>query len=93
MKNLLIYINPAKDFVDSKDRTNIKELAKIQIDNSLDLGWAVEDIVFVTNFPYEYGGVKALVIDDDSLFCDISGTAYGKASKINVILYLLKKLT
>lgn len=58
MKNLLIYISPVKDFSDEG-----KTLVKIQIDNSLDIGWKIEDIMLVTNFPYEYNGVKALVLD------------------------------
>lgn len=60
MKNLLIYINPRKDF-DDEGRIVIK----IQIDNSIDLGWKREDIMLVTNFPYEYNGVRSLVVGDD----------------------------
>ncbi len=61
MKNILIYVNPCKDFDDEGKIT-----IKIQIDNSLDLGWKREDILLVTNFPYEYNGVKSLVIGDDN---------------------------
>lgn len=39
-------------------------LIKIQIDNSLDLGWKREDILLFTNFDYQYGGVKATVINN-----------------------------
>ncbi len=63
MKNLLIYINPRKDFNEES-----KVMVKIQIDNSLDLGWKREDIMLFTNFPYEYNGVKSLVVSDDN-FC------------------------
>jgi len=59
MKNLLIYYNP-KGFL-----PEYWDLTKIQIDNSLDLGWKVEDIVLVMNFPFEYRGVKSVVIDGD----------------------------
>lgn len=59
MKNLLVYINPSKEF---DEETKI--LAKVQIDNILDLGWKREDIIFVTNFPYEYNGIKAMVFED-----------------------------
>lgn len=79
MLNLMIYINPAKKFDDEK-----ADLVKIQIDNSLRLGWRKKDILLVTNFPYKYKEVKALVIDD-STFCEI----HDKASKINAIIYLL----
>ena len=49
MKQLLIYIGPTDKFDDEHE-----VLTKIQIDNSLDLGWKKEDILLVTNFPYEY---------------------------------------
>ena len=81
MKNLLVYLNPRKDF--GKEHGI---LAKIQIDNSLELGWKVEDIILITNFPFEYRGVKALEIDD-KYFC----TAHDRASKITAILYLFDK--
>lgn len=69
MKNLLIYINPRKEF----DKET-KILVKIQIDNSLELGWKREDILLVTNFDYEYNGVKALVIGDDA-YCNCKPVA------------------
>jgi len=40
-------------------------LAKVQIDNSLSLGWKRQDIIFVTNFPWKYNGVKAIVVGDE----------------------------
>lgn len=84
MKNLLIYINPEKKFFnkDWKDEPDI--LAKIQIDNSLSLGWKIEDILLITNFAYEYNGVKAIVIGDEN-YCEFSS---GTPSKINAIVSL-----
>lgn len=41
-------------------------LVKLQIDNSLDLGWEREDIMLATNFDYEYNGVKSIVVSDDN---------------------------
>lgn len=79
MKNLMIYINPKREFWDEK-----KDLVKIQIDNSLNLGWKRKDIVLVTNFPYNYKRIKSMVLDD-ALFCDV----HDKASKINAILHML----
>jgi hypothetical protein len=64
MKNLLIYINP-KDKKFSKEHD---DLTKIQIDNALELGWRPEDILLVTNFPYEYRGIKSIIVDDYSVF-------------------------
>lgn len=60
MKQLLVYIRPSKDFFGDS-----KLSSKIQIDNSLDLGWKKEDIIIVTNFPWEYNGVKAIVVSDE----------------------------
>ena len=39
--------------------THIQNMIKAQIDNSLDLAWQPEDIILMTNFEYEYRGVKA----------------------------------
>jgi hypothetical protein len=78
MKNLLIYVNPDKKF---DQETSI--LAKIQIDNSLELGWPLEDILLVTNFPYEYRGVEAIVIPDSCF-----NTIHKQATKIDVMVYL-----
>ena len=64
MKNVLIHLNPSGEF--DKERAI---LARIQIDNSLSLGWKPGDILLVTNFPYEYNGIKALVIDG-AHFCE-----------------------
>jgi hypothetical protein len=80
MKNLLIYVNPAKDW-DSEN----KKLVKLQIDNSLELGWDRKDILLYTNFPYEYDGVVANIVPDD-LFCPY----FKQASKINTIVWMFE---
>lgn len=85
MKNLLVYINPSKSF-DSNDDGDGEILARIQIDNSYSLGWKKEDILIVTNFEYEYNGVKALVLPDDT-FCAV----YKYASKIDAIVRLFEQ--
>src|SRR5436190_6968 len=79
MKNLLIYTGPNKKF---SEEDSI--LARIQIDNSLDLGWRKEDIMLVTDFPFEYNGVKSLVIKD-GLYYDFDKNA----NKALVALYLI----
>jgi len=84
MKNLLLFINPKKKFQDRLER-NLDALVKIQIDNSISLGWGRKDIVLVTNFDYEYNGVKALVIED-SHYCK----HWEKSTKVSVIIYLIK---
>jgi hypothetical protein len=64
MKNLIVYINP------NGISKNADTLAKMQIENMLELGWKTEDIIFITNFPYEYMGVKAFEVDDSYFFAD-----------------------
>jgi hypothetical protein len=81
MKNLMIYINPKKHF-----ENELKISVKIQIDNCFRLGWKNEDILLVTNFPYEYGGIKALVVEDDA-YC----TYFPRCSKWGAIIKLFKK--
>lgn len=61
LKNLLVFISPAKSFGDVYALES-----KVQIDNSLDLGWKPKDIVLVTNFPWKYNGVKAIVVGDEN---------------------------
>lgn len=64
MKNLLIYTGPNQKF----DK-EYSILARIQIDNSLDLGWKKNNILLVTDFPYEYNGIRSLIIPD-GVYCD-----------------------
>jgi hypothetical protein len=81
MKNLLIYLNPEKKFDHETEK-----YVKIQIENSLDF-WRKRDILLVTNFPYEYNGIKAIVVPDN-LFFEFEK----RASKINAIIYLLENI-
>ena len=78
MKNLLIYISLTRGF----DKEH-EELTKIQIDNSLDLGWKVEDIILVTNFDWGYRGVKSQVMGGELNTLDGN-----RSSKVPVILKL-----
>ena len=80
MKNLLIFVDPLKDF--NKEH---QVLAKIQIDWSLNF-WKPEDIVLVTNFPYEYRGVKAVQVEDDCYY-----PAFNRATKLPVINRMFEK--
>ncbi|OGH16344.1 MAG: hypothetical protein A3C30_03125 [Candidatus Levybacteria bacterium RIFCSPHIGHO2_02_FULL_40_18] len=76
MKNLLIYFNPKKEFT-----PEYEDLTKIQIDNSLSLGWDSKDMILVTNFEYNYRGIKALVIGEG----DYEVFDRNKSSKIPII--------
>jgi hypothetical protein len=87
MKNLLIYINPAKKFVNDTWQNESDILAKVQIDNSIEMGWDRKDILLVTNFPYEYNGVSAVQVGDDC-YCPFSAST---PSKINAIVELFNK--
>lgn len=78
MKNLLIYVNP--NGFDSESQ----KLVKIQIDNSLELGWEKKDIILVTNFPYEYGGIKAVIVKKGFF------PPYPRATKITTIIHLFE---
>lgn len=60
VKNLLVYINPEKRF-----NKECSLLVKIQIDNTISLGLK-DDLLLVTNFDYEYNGIKAIVVSDDN---------------------------
>lgn len=80
MKNLLIYINPSEDFDEEH-----KKLVKIQIENSLELGWKPEDILLITNFPYEFMGVKAIEIPGD-YYCKL----FRQATKVDVMVHLFE---
>lgn len=66
MKQIIIYVDPKKCFA-----KEYKDLIKLQIDNSLELGWDIKDIMLVTNFDYEYLGLKSILIDDDA-YCSHS---------------------
>ena len=57
MKNLLIYVNPNGCF-DAESGN----LVKIQIENSLGLGWKKDDILLITNFPYQYQEIKSIEV-------------------------------
>ncbi len=74
MKELLIFVDPLKDFNEEH-----KKLVKVQID------WG-KDIMLVTNFPYEYHGVKAIQVEDDCYYPE-----FPRATKIPVINRLYEK--
>lgn len=77
----MVFISQIKDFY-----AEYGTLAKIQIDNSLDLGWRREDIILATNFEFEYNGVKSIVVSDDNfvLYCPVN-------SKFKAILELFER--
>ena len=63
----MIYISPTGSFNNPRpDLTSndAEPLVKVQIENSLALGWKKEDILLFTNFDFEYGVIKANVLKD-----------------------------
>lgn len=81
MKNLMIYFNPEMKF-----SAQAESLVNRQIDNSLRLGWKKEDIILLTNFPYEYKMVKTKIVDPN-LYC----SSNKNVQKSNVIYNLLNQ--
>lgn len=81
MKNILIYTGLNKQFDEEHSI-----LVKIQIDNSFDLGWKSQDIILVTDFAYQYNGIKSLIVRD-GLYYDFDKNA----NKAIVLVHLLKE--
>jgi hypothetical protein len=89
MKNLMIYISPTGSFNNPRSdlvSNDADFLIKVQIDNSLALGWKKEDILLVTNFEYQYKGIEAIVFRDVEFF-----KREPQASKINAIIRLFER--
>ncbi len=59
MRNLMLFV--AEDR--SRDLTPVRRNLDLQVANSLELGWAVDDLWLYTNFPYEHGEVRAQVVE------------------------------
>lgn len=64
MKNLMAFVSSTKNFY--RDFRDFGTLTRMQIDNSLDLGWKREDITLATNFDFEYNGIKSIVVSDSN---------------------------
>lgn len=88
MKNILIYISPTHSFNNPRQdltSNDAEVLAKIQIENSLGLGWKKEDILLITNFEFRYGEFAATVLKDIEFF-----ERKPQATKINAILKMFE---
>jgi hypothetical protein len=82
MKNLMIYLNPRGFDPDSLN------LIRIQIENALELGWDKEDMIVITDFPYEHEGIKSITIERG--YCDHKESAskmtgLGEAFNVGII--------
>lgn len=88
MKNLLIYISPTGSFDNPRPdlaSNDAGPLAKVQIENSLNLGWKPEDLMIVTNFDFNYQGIKTIALKDVDFF-----NRKPQATKINAIIRLFE---
>lgn len=80
MKNIIIYTGPNK-----KLSAEDNKLVKIQIDNSLELGYLKKEIILAFDFPFEYKSIKSTVLPD-KLYYDFDLNA----NKIPVLVYLVE---
>jgi len=69
MQNVFVWVIPKRTggykwrYTGNHER--IFNYLKLQIHNSIDLGWPIESIIPITNFPFEHMGVKAYELDGD----------------------------
>lgn len=82
----MIYISPTGSFDNERKdlaSNDAGPLAKVQIENSLALGWKKEDLMIVTNFKFKYGEIEAIVLKDVPFF-----ERKPQVTKINAIIKL-----
>lgn len=84
MKMILANVNPHKKF--NRERSI---LVRLQIDNSLELGWKKEDIILATNFDYAYRGVKSILVEDEN-YCGIDDRRY--SFKVSSHIFIIDNL-
>ena len=80
MKLFYTYTSPNHCFSEEAEK-----LMQIQIENNLELGIPIYDILLYTNFPYEYSGVVGRQVPD--IYAEFDPTS----NKIPVILHLLRR--
>lgn len=68
MQNIFLWIKNDKNsgykFRYSETPELINSYLKLQVENSLMLGWDKEDIIVITNFPFEYMDIKTNMVND-----------------------------
>jgi hypothetical protein len=85
MKNVIVYnrvdttYHTSKEFNDS----HLINYLNAQIDNSLRLGWAKEDIIIGTNFDFEYRGIKNHQLKDVCTYSGFNNFWYGALELMN----------
>ena len=76
MINCLTAIATPGSYSGRYDLDRIKTLLNAQIENSLELGWQRKDIGILTNFDYEYMGIRSAIIEFNPL-CPTASKMYG----------------
>ena len=91
MQNVFVWIigKNKKNYSVSKwkhvDNTEfVKNYIRLQIENSIEMGWDINDIIPITNFPLEHMGVKCYQAES---FCDWSSFA----NKLVVVNEMIQK--
>jgi len=66
MQNVIVWIknNVGSHFRYKKDMSIIDRYLQLQVENSLRMGWDKKDIILITNFDFEYMGVKAYKVSE-----------------------------
>jgi len=55
---------------------NLDLLLRSQIENSIELGWSVDDIILLSNFNYDFMGVRSIKVDLNK-FCFTGSKVFG----------------
>jgi hypothetical protein len=90
MQNVFIWIdgnkgyNRSQKWKHSDEKDKIYNYLKIQIENSLDMGWEKENIIPITNFEFEHMGIKTNVAEN---FCSWSSFV----NKLVVVQEMIEK--
>lgn len=82
MINCLTAIAISGSYSNRYDLERIKTLLNAQIENSLEVGWMPENIRILTNFDYEFMGVRAEQIKSNPL-CPTASKMYGLRQVLN----------
>lgn len=89
MKNVFIWINEDFKFGGAKRYSKSSDIGerylKLQIENSLRLGWRPEDIIIGTNFPFRHGYISSYLIP-------VFATHSAFANKMPALQYLIDNL-
>lgn len=90
---MVVNIQPVEDIYKVQDSmrfiARMKKYLELQIENSLSLGWEKDDIIIISNFPYEYQGIASRVYELNKI-CPTGSKLFGilKILPINDSIWL-----